>query len=200
MILEKRNMDTEKRLGIKKPKAIMLFVQMILVIFLLIVSVYLLAFVTSYNLGAWMIISYIFITLSVIALIGYGIIGFKKGKLMYLLSVLPFSIAVFVNILLPGRETVQIALLSVLFALTFAFLLKQDDKRFTMIIGISMIVISLIFSVYSAIKADISFLGDVSNNLATYIAMYSSIFIPVVMSVTFTVVFSVRCDKKLLSK
>ncbi len=36
-------MDTEKRLGIKKPQAIMLFVQMILTIVLLAVSIYLFA-------------------------------------------------------------------------------------------------------------------------------------------------------------
>ena len=191
-------MDTEKRLGIKKPKAIMLFVQMILVIFLLAVSVYLLVFVSTKNLGAWMIVSYIFITLSVLIYILYSTIGFKRSDIVYQLAIVPFALAVFVNVLLPGRETFQIALLTILFALTLAFLLRQKDEKFTSIVGILMIVVSLVFSIYSAIKANISFLGEVSDHWPTYVAMYTSIFIPVVMSVTITLSYNVRCERKLI--
>ena len=189
------NMNTEEKLGIKKPKAIMLFIQMFFITLLLIASIYLLVFVISNNLGGWMITSYVFITLSVLALISYAIIGFKKVDNAYQLAVLPFLIAIFVNVLLPNRETFQVALLTILFALTFAFLLRQKDKKFTFVILILMMLVSLTFSVYSAIKANTQFLGDVSKNWPTYVAMYASIFVPVIMSGTFALTYNVRVTK-----
>lgn len=189
-------MDTEKRLGIKKPKAIMLFVQMILMIFLLVISIYLFVFVDMNHLGPWMMTSYAFIILSVVSLISYAIVGFKKSDLIFELAVIPFALAVFVNILLPIRETFQVAVLAILFALVVVFIVKQENRKFTTIIGLSMIVVSLVFSIYSAIKANISFLGSVSDNWPTYVAMYSSIFIPVIMSVTFTLCYDVRTSRK----
>ena len=188
-------MDTEKRLGISKPKAIMLFAQMILTMVLLVISVYLLVFVASNNLGGWMIASYILIILSVLAIMGYGIIGYKKSDMAYLLAIVPFLGAVFVNILLPQRNTFQIAMLTLLFTLSFAFLLKQKDRKFTYIIGISMLAVSLTFSIYSAITANISFLGEVSDNWPTYVAMYLSIFVPTIMSTTILLTYNVRVTK-----
>ena len=189
-------MDTEKRFGLKKSKAIMLFVQMIFIIFLLVVSIYLLVFVITNNLGGWMITSYIFIALSVLAIIAYSVVGYKLGDVIYQLSVLPFLAAVFVNVLLPNRETLQIALLTILFALTFASLLRQKDKRFTFVILVLMVVVSLVFSIYSSIKANPHFLGEISENWPTYVAMYASIFVPVVMSVTFALTYNVRVTKE----
>ena len=191
-------MDTEKRLGIKKPKAIMLFLQMFLVLFLLGVSIYLLVFVISNNLGGWMIASYILIIVSVLAVVFHGAYGYKKGDRAYRLSVWPFLGAVLVNVMLPNREPFQIALLTILFALTFAFLVKQKDVRFTSCISMSMVAVALIFSIYSAAKANISFLGDISDNWPTYVAMYSSIFVPTVMTVTFALTYNVRNERSLI--
>ena len=188
-------MDTEKRFGLKKSKAIMLFIQMFFIIFLLVVSIYLLIFVASNNLGGWMITSYIFITLSVLAIICYSTYGYKKGELVYQLSIVPFLIAVFVNVLLPNRYTIQIALLAILFALTFGFLLSQKDKKVSFVLLISMVVVSLTFSIYSATNANTQFLGDISKNWPTYVAMYASIFVPVIMSVTFALTYNVRVSK-----
>ena len=188
-------MDTEKKFGLKKSKAIMLFIQMFFIIFLLVVSIYLLIFVTSNKLGGWMIASYILITLSVIAIILYSTFGYKKGELVYKLSIVPFLGAVFVNVLLPNRETFQIALLAILFALTFGFLLSQKEKKIAFTLLISMVVVSLTFSIYSAVKANTQFLGDISTNWPTYVAMYSSIFVPVIMSVTFALIYNVRVTK-----
>ena len=188
-------MDTEKRFGLKKSKAIMLFIQMFFIIFLLVVSIYLLIFVASNNLGGWMITSYIFITLSVLAIICYSTYGYKKGDLVYQLSIVPFLIAVLVNVLLPNRYTIQIALLAILFALTFGFLLSQKDKKVSFVLLISMVVVSLTFSIYSAINANTQFLGDISKNWPTYVAMYASIFVPVIMSVTFALTYNVRVSK-----
>ena len=122
--------------------------------------------------------------------------NYKKGDVIYQLSVLPFLAAVFVNVLLPNRETFQVALLTVLFALTFAFLLRQKDEKFTSIIGILMVAISLVFSIYSSIKANTQFLGEISQNWPTYVAMYLSIFVPVIMSGTFALTYNVRCSRE----
>lgn len=188
-------MDTEKRFGIKKGKAIFLFAQMILTMLLLVISIYLLVFVISNELGGWMIASYIQIIISVLSIMFYGIIGYKKGELAYLLALIPFLGAVFVNILLPQRNTFQIGTLTILFALTFAFLLKQKDHKSSYIFAGLMIIVSLTFSIYSAVTADISFLGEVKNHWATYFAMYLSIFVPVIMSVTILLTYNVRLTK-----
>ena len=190
-------MDTEKRLGIKKPKAIMLFVQMIWLIIALVISIYLLVFVISNNLGGWMISSYILITISVLAFICYGIIGFKKGELAYQLAVLPFLGAVLVNTMMPRREPFQIALLTILFALISIFLLKQKDQKANSIVSLAMIVVALTFSIYSSIKADVSFVGDISKSWPTYVAMYTSIFVPTIMSITFALTYNVRCTRSI---
>lgn len=189
-------MDTLKKLGIRKDKAILLFVQMILMIILLIVSIYLLIFVCINNLGAWMIVSYIFIVLSVLAIISYGIIGYKKGGIAYLLAIVPFLGAILVNVLLPQRNTLQVALLTILFASTSIFLVKQKDQRFAYIVSFLMVVVSLVFSIYSSITARLDFLGDMSANWYTYIAMYLSIFIPSIMSGTFALTYNVRTAKQ----
>lgn len=192
-------MDTEKKLGIKKYKAIILFVQMILTLLLLVVSSYLLVFVIANGLGGMMIASYILIILSSLAIICYGIIGYKKGLKAYILAVIPFLGAIFVNILLPQRNPFQIVLLVVLFALTFAFLLRQKDSRFTYVVSFLMVAVSLTFSLYSAITAKIDFLGPVENNWPTYVAMYLSIFVPIIISTTLLLTYNVRNTKKFIA-
>ena len=189
-------MDTEKKFGLKKPLAILLFIQMFLVVFMLIIAVYLLAFVAAYNFGGWMITSYVLITLSVLSATAYATFGYKRSDWFYRLSVIPFLGAVFVNILLPGREPFQMAVLSVLFALTFAFMLRQKDERFTSIVALLMVGVSLLFSVYSSIKADVSFLGNLGKGWPTYVAMYASIFIPTIMSGTYALTYKVRSERK----
>lgn len=188
-------MDTQKKLGIKKYQGILLFVQMILTIILMLVSLYLLTFVVSNKLGGWMISSYILITLSVAAIICYGIIGYKKGDIAYQLAIVPFLAAVMVNILLPQRNYLQVAALTILFALLFAFLFVQNNKKLSYIFALSMVAIALVFSIYSAITAKIDFLGSVKDNWPTYLAMYLSIFVPVIMSATILITYNVRMTR-----
>ncbi len=188
-------MDTEKKYGLKKDKALLLFFQMLLIIVVLITSAYLLIFVSMNNLGGWMISSYVFILLSVLAITAYATIGYKKKDFVYLLAVSPFAIAVFINILLPQRNTIQIALLSLLFASVIAFLLKQNDKKVNVIISILMVVVALAFSIYSSITARLDFLGQMDAKWYTYLAMYLSIFIPTIMSGTFALTYNVRMSR-----
>ena len=189
-------MDTEKRFGIKKNQAIGLFIQMLFTTILLIVGIYLLTFVISNKLGGWMIASYILIIISVISIMIYGIIGFKKGDIAYQLAIVPFLGAILINVMLPNRSAFQIALLTILFALTFAFLIKQSDQKFTYLMAGMMVVVSCVFSIYSSITANTQFLGEISENWPTYMAMYLSIFIPVIMSTTFLITYNVRQTKK----
>ena len=185
-------MDQAKFNKIKKP---LLYFQMALTVLLLIVSIYLFFFVTINKLGAWMIVSYIFITISVVAMICYAIFGYKKDELAYKLAIIPFMAAVFVNILLPNRAPIQIALLSILFAVIFGFLLKLNDEEYAYWLSLIMVAVALTFSVYSAVKADVRFLGDISEKWPTYVAMYLSIFIPSIMSGTIALTNKVRNSK-----
>ena len=99
--------------------------------------------------------------------------------------------------MLPNRETFQVGLLSLLLTFTFAFLLRQKDYKFTNIISIIMILIALVFSIYSAINANTQFLGDIKDNWPTYLAMYLSIFIPTIMSSTFALTYNVRYNRSI---
>lgn len=188
-------MDTAKKYGIKKDKAILLFLQMLLTIILLAASIYLLIFVISNKLGGWMITSYIFITLSVLAIIAYGIIGYKKGQIAYVLAVVPFLIALLVNVLLPQRNAFQKATLTILFALVAIFLVKQKDYKFNYCISILMVVVALTFSIYSSITARLDFLKELPSNWYTYLAMYLSIFVPTITCGTLALTYNVKNTK-----
>lgn len=77
-------MDTIKKYGIRKDKAILLFLQMLLTIVITVISIYLLIFIIINNLGPWMISSYIFICLSTLAIICYGMIGYKRRNCLFI--------------------------------------------------------------------------------------------------------------------
>ncbi len=188
-------MNTQDKFGISKRQGIVLFVQMLLTVLLLFISIYLLIFSIANQLGGWMITSYSLITIAVISIICYGIVGFKKGNIAYQLAIVPFLGAILVNVMLPGRSAFQIALLAILLALTFAFLIKQEDKKFSYIVALLMVVISLTFSIYSSITANAQFFGSLSENWITHLAMYLSIFVPTIMSTTLAATYDVRVSK-----
>ena len=103
--------------------------------------------------------------------------------------------AILVNILLPQRNAIQIAILTILFALVSIFLVKQKDHKFNSVISILMVVVSLVFSIYSSITARLDFLGYLPSGWYTYLAMYLSIFIPTIISTTFAVTYNVRISR-----
>ena len=185
-------MDTIKKYGLKKSKALLLFLQMFLIAFMSITAVYLLIFTIKNNLGGWMILSYVFILISILSIILYAIIGYKKGEVAYICAIAPFLFAVFINILIPYRDTFQIAMLVIVFALAFLFMFKLDSYKLNSIISILMIVFSMSFSIYSSIQANVNFLGEISASFAIYAAMYLSIFIPVIMTSTFALTYNIR--------
>ena len=193
-------MGIREKLGIKTSQLVLLAVQIVLTVLLLVVAVYLLIFVSVNQLGGWMIASYIQITISVLALVLYFIVGHRKGKVAYYLAILPFLGAIFVNILLPQRSAFQIGVLAILFGLVVAFLLRQEDKRFTFVVCLAMVAVALTFSIYSAITANVSFLGDIGAHWFTYLAMYASIFVPTVMTVTLALIYNVKVTRGTFSE
>ena len=193
-------MGIREKLGIKTSQLVLLAIQIVLTVLLLVVAVYLLIFVSVNQLGGWMIASYIQITISVLALVLYFIVGHRKGKVAYYLAILPFLGAIFVNILLPQRSAFQIGVLAILFGLVVAFLLRQEDKRFTFVVCLAMVAVALTFSIYSAITANVSFLGDIGAHWFTYLAMYASIFVPTVMTVTLALIYNVKVTRGTFSE
>ena len=186
-------MDTVEKFGLKKGDAVLLFVQMLLISIGFLASGYQLIFSIIQRLQWMSILSTIFVLLSFVALAVYGVIGYKKGDLAYSLSILPFLAAILINTVLPGRSAPQIGLLAVLLMLSFAFLLRQEDTLFTRIMTYSMIAVSLCFSIFSAITANTEFLGPVDgSNVVTYIAMYYSIFTPVLISGTYALTYHIK--------
>ena len=185
-------MNTKEKFGLEKSKAILLFIQMILSIIVLITSIYLLVFTIVNKLSGWMIASYIFITVSIVAVILYALFGYNKGDFYYRLSVSPFLVAVLVNIILPGRDAFQVAVLAVLLAIVFGYLLMLNNEVYNIPLTLLMVFIALLFSVYSAFTANTQFLGEINASFATYLAMYLSIFIPTIMCGTFALISNVK--------
>ncbi len=103
----------------------------------------------------------------------------------------------FVIILLPQRNTFQIAILAVLYGLVIAFMLRQENIRFTFWMSLLMVAVSLAFSINSAITANVSFLGDISSRWFAYMAMYVSIFVPTAMSFTLALIYNIKATREL---
>ena len=110
----------------------------------------------------------------------------------YILSIIPFMIVVFVNILIPSRNIFQQALLILLLISLVIFVLKQEDPGFINIVAFAMLAVALVFSIYSAINANTQFLGPVKDNWLTYVSMYLSIFTPTIVSFTYLVAYNAR--------
>ena len=186
-------MDTQERFGLKKGDAVLLFVQMLIISIGIAASGYLLIFSIIQKLQWMSILSTALVFVSFLSLAIYGIIGYKKGEMAYSLSILPFLAAILVNLMLPGRSAPQIGLLGVLLMISFAFLLRQEDTVFTRIMAYCMIAVSLCFSIFSAITANTEFLGPVDKgNVLAYIAMYYSIFTPVLISGTYALTYHIK--------
>ena len=180
--------------NLSKGTIAMLAVQFVLTIALLVLMVYLLDFVISHQLGGWMIASYVFIILSVVAIIIYGIYAYRRGDIGYRCTLLPFLGATLINAIMPGRAPIQIALLLVLFALTFTLIIDEKNEKESFVLLSAMVLVSVTFSIYSSVTANTQFLGDVASNWATYLAMYFSISLPTITSVTYLVAYKAKIE------
>ena len=189
-------MDTQKKYGLAKWKAILLLVQLVLVTLATIGTAFIFGFSISQKLGALSIISYCTVLLSYIALIFYGVYGHNKDNSYYLGAVYAFCAAILLNTLLPFRNAYQIATLVLLFGAFIAFAQHLKNTKVANYLLLTMCVLALAFTIYSTITAKTETLGQASNNFFAVFAMYISSWTPVIMTVTLALSYNVRTNKK----
>ena len=180
----------------KKSIKALLYVQMVLVLAGLLTQLGLFIFAIANNLNALMIVSYGVLLLAHVGAIVYGIIGYKRGPIRYILLVSSFLLAVLLNIILPFRDIPQRISLVLLFGLMSVFMLKQDDYKFTNYLILVAVVVALFFSIYSSINANPNALGDVKYKELATVFMYLSIFAPVMFVGFFGVSYNAKKSLK----
>ena len=175
---------------------ILLFIQMILVIIGLITQLGLFIFSIANKLNTLMIISYGVLLAAHIGAVIYGIIGYKRGPVRYILLISAFLLAILLNIILPFRDIPQRIALVLLFGVMSVFIFKQDDYKFENYLILIATVVALFFSIYSAINANTNTLGDVKFKVLATIFMYLSIFAPVMFVGFFGVSYNAKNKNK----
>ena len=188
-------MDTEKRFGLTKRKAIVLFLQFIIIALATAGTGYVLWFSIANDTGALFITAYSVILISYVAVIFYAAYGHKKGDSYFLGAVYAFCAAILLNILLPFRTTYQLVTLTVLFGLYIAFAQRLKNIRAAEWLLVCMIAFAVAFSVYSTSTASTDNLNELSSNFFSVSAMYISIWTPVIMTVTLGLSYSIRKKK-----
>ena len=122
-------MDTVKKFGLEKNKAVLLFVQMILVCIGLLAQIGLLVYVCIYDPEWNMIASSICMILTYIAISVYATVGYKKDKIFYLCAIGLFLLAILFNMTVTFRDSVQKIFLTLLFGSLTAFAFKLDNFK-----------------------------------------------------------------------
>ena len=126
-------MDTEKKYGLKKPNAIMLFVQMLLVLAgtgLMIYEIYLLIQREMYSYQTWIV--FVSGLLTYLAIANYCFIGYKKQKFWFYL---PFYFLSASFMFAPASDNAKFIgrLFDIIaFGSLVAASVKLEDKRFVM--------------------------------------------------------------------
>lgn len=188
-------MNTEKRFGLKKWKAVALFLQFVMTVLGAIGTGYVLGFSMINRVGALFVIGYSAVLVSYAAVVFYAVYGHKKGDAYYLGAVYAFCVAIFFNVLLPFRTTYQLAMLTILFGLYAMFSQRPKASKAADWLLLFMLLFALAFSVYSTITARTENLNELSGNFFSVSAMYVSIWTPVIMTVTLGLAHSVRRKK-----
>ena len=185
-------MDTEKKFGLPKWKAIALFCQFVLIVLATVCTGYVLWFSVSHNTGAIFIAAYVVVLISYVAIIFYAAYGRNKDDSYYLGAVYAFCAAILLNVLLPFRTTYQMITLIGLFGIYIAFAQRLKQVNVAEWLLLCAFVFAIAFSVYSTVTARVDNLGELSNNLFSVSAMYISIWTPVIMTVTLALAYNVR--------
>ena len=180
----------------KKKIKILLYIQMALVLLGLLTQLGLFIFSIANNLMPLMIVSYGVLLLAHIGAVVYGIIGYKRGPVRYILLISLFLLAIMLNIILPFRDIPQQIALVLLFGLMSVFMFKQDDYKFENYLILIAMVVALFFSIYSAINANPNALGDVKYKELATVLMYLSIFAPVMFVGFFGVSYNAKKSQK----
>ena len=176
----------------EKKIKILLYIQMVLVLIGLVTQTGLFIFAIVNQLDTLMIISYGVLMLAHVGAVVYGIIGYKRGPVRFILLVSSFLLAILLNIILPFRDIPQRIALVILFGLMSIFMFKQDDYKFTNYLILVAAVVALFFSIYSSINANPNALGDVKFKTMATVFMYLSIFAPVMFVGFFGVSYNAK--------
>ena len=188
-------MDTQSKFGLKKSKAILLFIQMLAIIIGTVLSGFVFGFLISASYGGLMLAGSLMVFIAYVSIIVYAAVGYRKSKTHFLAAVGIFAFAVVINIMVDFRTPFQLGILTVLFGALIAFMLKQDNPKLALYFILTAALLSLVFSIYSAITANPQALGNGDVSVITIIAMYASLFAPTIMSCTFAITHAVHMDK-----
>jgi len=189
-------MDTKAKFGLSKRNAIFLFVQMIFTILGFAAQMGIMIFLIANGLDTFMLISSISILLAFVAIFAYGIFGYKKSNAFYYAAIGFFLFAILMNNILPFRDTFQKILLTMLFGSFAAFILAQKNFKLSLIVSCIASLLSLVFSIYSSVTANVNSLGPIEQNVLPAIMMYVSIWTPVIISLVFAATTLAREEKK----
>jgi hypothetical protein len=189
-------MDTKAKFGLSKRNAIFLFVQMIFTILGFAAQMGIMIFLIANGLDTFMLISSISILLAFVAIFAYGIYGYKKSNAFYYCAIAFFLFAILMNNILPFRDTFQKILLTMLFGAFAAFILAQKNFKLSLIVVCIASLLSLVFSIYSSVTANVNSLGPIEQNVLPAIMMYVSIWTPVIISLVFAATTLARQEKK----
>lgn len=189
-------MDTKAKFGLSKRNAIFLFVQMIFTILGFAAQMGIMIFLIANGLDTFMLISSISILLAFVAIFAYGIYGYKKNNAFYYAAIGFFLFAILMNNILPFRDTFQKILLTMLFGAFAAFILAQKNFKLSLIVVCIASLLSLVFSIYSSVTANVNSLGPIEQNVLPAIMMYVSIWTPVIISLVFAATTLAREEKK----
>lgn len=189
-------MDTKAKFGLSKRNAIFLFVQMIFTILGFAAQMGIMIFLIANGLDTFMLISSISILLAFLAIFAYGIYGYKKSNAFYYAAIGFFLFAILMNNILPFRDTFQKILLTMLFGAFAAFILAQKNFKLSLIVVCVASLLSLVFSIYSTVTANVNSLGPIEQNVLPAIMMYVSIWTPVIISLVFAATTLAREEKK----
>lgn len=173
-------------------KKIILNLQVILVLLGLFSQIGLFIFSVANNLYVLMTISYLIGIFAFIAVILNVIFGRKYDPYLHYASVGLFLLMVLFNLILPFRDIPQKILLTLLFGLMAVHACKQGRYKFNNYVMLFACLVSLGFSIYSAISANPSAMGEASIKWLTYTMMYISIFTPVIFTGLFGLLYAVR--------
>jgi hypothetical protein len=189
-------MDTKAKFGLSKRNAIFLFVQMIFTILGFAAQIGIMIFLIANGLDTFMLISSISILLAFVAIFAYGIYGYKKSNAFYYCAIAFFLFAILMNNILPFRDTCQKILLTMLFGAFAAFILAQKNFKLSLFVVFIASLLSLVFSIYSSVTANVNSLGPIEQNVLPAIMMYVSIWTPVIISLVFAATTLAREEKK----
>ena len=189
-------MNTQEKYGIRNRQAILLFIQMLIIKLGIIIQSLVLIFEIINHMSAWMIVGTSFIILAHIGVFIYSYFGYKKGKVFYYVTVGSFLLSILIYNGIPYVSVVQHILLTLIFGLICVFALKQEDYKFANVIIFIAAALALGFGIYSSIIAKPDSIGDIEAKIVVEIAMYLSLFAPLIMVGVFGVAYNARHEKE----